>query len=63
LHHCDAAAGRPLPVPGQAQCEEYLRLKKIRIIDLLEGKTAHVLAILVFVVIVVVLAFIMAQSA
>jgi len=38
-------------------------LKKIRIVDLLEGKTARVLAILVLVVIVFVLAFIMSQTA
>jgi len=38
-------------------------LKKIRIVDLLEGKTARVLAILVHVVIVFVLSYIMSQTA
>ena len=63
LHHCGEAAGRTLPVPCQVQREERQRLRKIRFVDLLEGKTARILAILVFVIIVVVLAFIMSQTA
>lgn len=63
LPHCDDAPGRPQRAPGRGPGEEYQRLKKIRIVDLLEGKTARVLAILVLVVIVFVLAFIMSQTA
>jgi hypothetical protein len=62
LHHCDKANGRSNPVSGQAQSTECQRLKKIRIVDFLEGKTASVLAILVFIIIAVVLAFIMSQT-
>ena len=62
LHHSDGATGRRPPAPGQTRTEEYQRLKKIRIVDLLEGKTAYVLAILGFVAIVVLFALIMSQT-
>lgn len=44
-------------------CEERYRLKKIRIVDLLEGKTAVVLAVVLFVVIVVIFAYAVFQTA
>jgi hypothetical protein len=37
-------------------------LKKIRVVDLLEGKTARILALLVFVLIVVLVAFVMSET-
>jgi len=62
LHHC-AEATRPSPLPGQARNDkEHQRLKKIRVVDLLEGKTARILALLVFVLIVVLIAFVMSQT-
>ncbi len=55
---------RPIPpAPGAGQHEEHDRLKKIRIVDLLEGKAARLVAILIFVAIVLLLAFIMSQTA
>jgi hypothetical protein len=57
------AAGKRTSAPGRAQREEYYRLKKVRIVELLEGKAARLAAIFVFIVIVLVLAFIMSQTA
>jgi hypothetical protein len=37
-------------------------LRKIRVVDLLEGKAARVLAILLLIAVVLVLAFVMSQS-
>jgi hypothetical protein len=37
-------------------------LKRIRVVDLLEGKTARILALLVFVLFVVLIAFVMSQT-
>jgi len=58
-----AAARRIPPLPGAGQHEEHRRLKKIRFVDLLEGKAARLLAILIFVAIVLLLALIMSQTA
>ena len=59
----------PLWAPGTAtasgwrQREAHYPLKKIRIIDLLEGKTARILAIMLFIGAILVLAFIVSQTA
>jgi hypothetical protein len=64
LHQCGARRGRPIPAPPrQRHFEERYRLKRIRIVDLLEGKTAVVLAVVLFVVIVVIFAYAVFQTA
>jgi hypothetical protein len=57
------AAWRIPPVAGAGHHEEHCRLKKFRFVDLLEGKAARLLAILIFVAIVLLLALIVSQTA
>lgn len=49
--------------PRQRHREERYRLKRIRIVELLEGKTAVVLAVVLFVIIVVIFAYAVFQTA
>jgi hypothetical protein len=63
LHHCDRRSQANPARPGTGQHEEHRRLKKFRFVDLLEGKAARLVAILIFVAIVLLLALIMTQTA